>query len=252
MKKVNLVVSLFILFASFTACSRKHYAVKNIEGSRIEMNSSLDAKANPGMIALVNSYKGKLDAEMNEKIGVAVQTLQKGFPQSLLSNFTADAMQDYASELWGPVDFALINNGGLRTILNKGTITVGNMYEIYAFENKLVLLELPGKAVRDFFDFIASHGGEGLSKGIELTVKKRTVLSLNIGGQPFNENKTYRIVTVDYLAEGNSGMDALTHAVKYTDTNVTLRDAMIEQVKKLTTENKQVDAKTDNRIKIED
>ncbi|GHT13117.1 5'-nucleotidase [Bacteroidia bacterium] len=252
MKKVNLFVSLCILVICLTACAKKHYATKSIEVSRIEMNSNRDDKASPEMLALVNSYKTRLSAEMNVEVGKAAQTLPKGFPQSLLTNFTADAMQDYVSASQGPVDFAVINNGGLRTILNEGTVTIGNLYEIYAFENRLVLLELPGKAVKEFFDFIAFHGGEGLSKGVELIAKKKELQSLKIGGQPVDENKTYRIVTVDYLAEGNSGMTALTQAVKYTDLNITLRDAMIEQVKKLTTENKLIDAKPDNRIKIEE
>jgi 2',3'-cyclic-nucleotide 2'-phosphodiesterase (5'-nucleotidase family) len=252
MKKVNLFVSLFILVLCLSACAKKQYAVKSIEGSRIEMNDSWDGKATPKMVALVDSYKTTLSAEMNVEVGKAAQTLVKGFPQSLLTNFTTDAMQDYVSASQGPVDFAVINNGGLRTILNEGTITVGNLYEIYAFENRLVLLELPGKAVKEFFDFMAFHGGEGLSKGVELVAKKRELQSLKIGGQPVDENKIYRVVTVDYLAEGNSGMTALTQAVKYTDLNVTLRDAMIEYVKKLTTENKLIDAKLDNRIKIEE
>ncbi|MDR3218033.1 MAG: 5'-nucleotidase C-terminal domain-containing protein [Dysgonamonadaceae bacterium] len=253
MMKVKLFVPLlFVLATFFTACSKKQYAVKSIEGARIEMNSDWDNKADPGIVALVDAYKTKLNVEMNQEIGFADKTLTKGFPQSLLTNFTTDAMQDYASGSWGHIDFAVVNNGGLRATLNEGPVTVGNLYEVYPFENRLVLLELQGKAVKAFFDFIAFHGGEGLSKGIELVIQKRKIKSLKISGQTLDENKIYRIVTIDFLAEGNSGMEALTQAVEYTDLNITLRDAMIEFVKKLTTENKRIDAKTDNRIKIEE
>lgn len=252
MKKVKLFVSLFVLVVFFTACAKKYYAVESIEGIRIEMDSSRDVQSDSKMEKLVNSFKTKLAAEANVKIGVAAQTLVKGLPQSLLSNFTADAMQDYGSQLWGQVDFAVMNNGGIRSTLSQGTITAGNVSEIYPFDNRLVLIELPGKAVKDFFDFIASHRGEGLSKGVELVIKNKTVQSLKIGGQTFDENKTYRVATINYLAEGNDGMNAFTQASKYIDSNIMLREAIIEYIKDLTTENKLVDAKLDNRITIEE
>ncbi|GHV56807.1 5'-nucleotidase [Bacteroidia bacterium] len=202
------------------------------------------------MVALVASYKTQLDAKMNTPVGVAAQTLQKGFPQSLLSNFTADAMQQMAETMWGNIDFAIMNMGGLRSTLNQGPITLGNLYEVYPFENTLVLLELPGKAVKEFFDFIASHGGQGLSGSVTLVAKKRAVESLKIGGKPLDENKTYRIATIDYLAGGNDGMTALLQATRMENSNKQLRDLMIEYVKTLTANKKEVNATIDNRITV--
>jgi 2',3'-cyclic-nucleotide 2'-phosphodiesterase (5'-nucleotidase family) len=214
------------------------------------MDSVWDAKVHPEMAALVASYKTQLDARMNTPIGVAAQTLQKGFPQSLLSNFTADAMLQTAEAVWGNIDFSIMNMGGLRSTLNRGTITLGNLYEIYPFENRMVLLELPGKAVKELFDFIALHGGQGLSGTVSLVIKKRAVESLKIGGKPLDENKTYRIVTIDYLAEGNDGMVALRQATKTEDSNRQLREWMIEYVKTLTTNNTEINATIDNRITV--
>lgn len=250
MKKVNILIIILVATLAFSSCQEKHYAVSSIEASRIEMDSTWDAKADPQMVELVNSYSEELHKEMNVEIGTAAQTLVKGFPQSLLTNFTTDAMKEYGTELWGQVDFAVVNNGGLRSTLNKGTITVGDLFEIYSFDNRLVLLELKGKTVNDFFGYIAVNGGEGLSSGIELVVRDRKIESLKIGGQPVDEERIYRVATLDFLAEGNSGMGAFTHAVNYIDSNVTLRDAMIEQVKKTTAANKEVDASLDNRIKV--
>ncbi|MDR0542160.1 MAG: 5'-nucleotidase C-terminal domain-containing protein [Dysgonamonadaceae bacterium] len=249
MKKVK-SAGLFVFVCMLSACGQSKYVVQSVESSRIEMDSAWDAKANPAMAALVASYKTQLDAKMNAPIGVAAQTLQKGFPQSLLSNFTADAMQQMAETEWGHVDFAVMNMGGLRSTLNQGPITLGNLYEVYPFENRLVLLELPGKAVKDFFDFIAFHGGQGLSGTVSLAVKKRAVESLNIGGKPLDERKVYRIATIDYLAEGNDGMVAFQQATKVEDSNRQLRDWMIEYVKTLTANNIEINATIDNRITI--
>jgi 2',3'-cyclic-nucleotide 2'-phosphodiesterase (5'-nucleotidase family) len=251
MKKVKFFVSIFVAAVLLTACAKKHYAIKSAEVSRIEMDGSWDIKTYSKMNELVHSFKTKLSEEMNVEIGASAQTLVKGLPQSPLTNFTADALQDYGSEFWGKVDFAVINVGGIRTILNEGTITVGNIFEVYPFDNHLVLVELQGKSVKELFDFVAKHGGEGLSKGIELVIKDQKIKSLKIGGQPLDENKIYRVTTINYVAEGNDGMTAFTQAVKYIDSDIMLRDAMIKYIKNLTTEKKLVDAKLDNRIKIE-
>ena len=252
MKKVNIIVSLLTVLFLLNACTRNQYVIKSANGYLVEMNSGYDSIADPGMLSLVQPYKTKIDAKMNEVIGEAAQTLTKVGTQSSLANFTADAMQEYAAGLWGHVDFAVINNGGLRTTLNQGAVTVGKIYEIYAFENRFVLLELPGKAVKQLFDAFAQRKMEGFSKNVRLMLGNKTVKSVTIGDKPLDEKAVYRVVAVDYLAEGNDGMEALTQAVSYTDSNVILRDAMIEYIKKLTSENKKIYATADDRIKIEE
>ena len=249
MKPLKTIVS--ILFVGcLISCAQNRYVIRSIESTHVAIDSAYDSKACPEMALLVEHYKKQLATEMDVPIGVAAQTLQKGYPQSPLSNFTADAMQETGERLWGTIDFAVMNMGGLRASLHQGTITIGSIYEICPFDNQLVLLELPGKAVKDFFDFIAFHGGQGLSKNIRLVIKKREVESLEINGNALDEHKIYRIVTIDYLAEGNDGMTALKQAVRQIDANETLRNVMIEYVKMLTANKVEANATIDHRITI--
>jgi len=252
MKKVSSIVSLLVLLFLLNACARKQYAIKSANGYLVEMNSNFDNQADPKMVNLVQKYSSQLDSTMSEVIGEADQALTKMGIQNVLTNFTTDAMLEYATGLWGKVDFTLINNGGLRSTLNQGTVTVEDLYEIYAFENRLVLLDLPGTAVKQLFEGFIKRKIEGFSKGVRLVLKDNAIESLTIGGKPLDEKATYRIVTVDYLAEGNDGMDALTQATHYTASNIILRDAMIEYVKKLTAENKKIHAIPDDRIEIKE
>ena len=252
MKKVNLLISFIALSFLLTACSKKQYGIKSANGYLVEMNDCLDSHADPEMHSLVQFYKAKLDEEMKEVIGEATQALTKTGQQSVLANFTVDAMHEYATSLWGPVDFAVVNNGGLRTTLNQGPITMGNLHEIYVFKNTLVLLELPGKAVKQLFDTFAQKKMEGFSKNLRLTLRNQSVESITIGGEPLNESAIYRVVTVDFLAEGNDEMEAFMQATSYTDSKITLRDVMIEHIKKLTAENKTIHAQPDNRIEIKE
>jgi len=252
MKKVNSIVSLLILLFLLSACAKKQYAVKSVNGYLVEMNSRFDNQDSPEMANLVQKYKSQLDSKMNQVIGEADQTLKKVGVQSALANFTTDAMLEYATGLWGTVDFAVINNGGLRATLNQGAVTVEDLYEIYTFENRLVLLDLRGTAVKQLFEGFAKRKIEGFSKSVRLVIKNKAIESLTIGGKPLDENATYRIVTVDYLAEGNDGMTALTQATHYTESDIILRDVMIEYVKKLTAENKKIHAIPDDRIEVKE
>jgi 2',3'-cyclic-nucleotide 2'-phosphodiesterase (5'-nucleotidase family) len=249
MKKVDSKIVLALICLLF-ACGQSKYSIVSVESSRIVMDKSWDSKANPELAALIASYKTSMEIEMAEPVGIASQTLQKGYPQSLLSNFTADAILQFAEQQWSDIDFSIMNMGGLRASLNQGTITVGSLYEVYPFENNLVLLELPGKAVKEFFDFVAFQGGQGLSASVNLLVKNRKVESLQIKGKPLKNSKTYRIATIDFLAEGNDGMVALRKATHMEDSNKQLKDWMIEYVRSLTLNNKEVNARLDNRITI--
>ena len=252
MKKVNLTVSILIVLFLLNACAKKQYMIKSADGYLVEMNNRFDNNEDPEMLSLIQMYKNRMNAEMSEIIGESAQALTKLGKQSLLANFTTDAMCEYVTDVYEAVDFALINNGGLRTILNQGPITIGNMYEIYAFENRMVILELQGKYVKQLFDNFAQKTMEGFSKNVRFTINNKNVESLIINGNPLDENATYKVVTVDYLAEGNDGMEALTQASNYNDLNIILRDMMIKYLKKITAENKIIYAKPDDRIEIKE
>jgi 5''-nucleotidase/2'',3''-cyclic phosphodiesterase and related esterases len=250
MKKINYLIVLCLLFF-WTSCTKKQYKVFSVEGTRVEMDSTWNKDADPQLVALVNTYKAELEAKMNIKIGTAVRPLIKNYPQGLLSNFTADAIKAFGEQKWGNIDFAIMNNGGIRANLNEGDITVGNIFEIYPFDNQIVLLELPGKAVNELFSYLAVNGGEALSEGICFVIQNKTIKTLLIGNKPFDENKNYRVATIDFLAEGNSGMTALKQAVICTDSELTLRDMMIGYVKEKNKQGQVIDAELDNRISIE-
>lgn len=71
--------------------------------------------------------------------------MDKGNPESLLSNLVAGVLQQAAVRVLGkPADMGLVNMGGLRNILPKGDITVGEIFEILPFENSLCVLTMKG------------------------------------------------------------------------------------------------------------
>ena len=100
-------------------------------------------------------------------------------------------------------------------ILAKGKQTVGDVNDMAPFENKICFLTLTGKDVLELFSQIAMRGGEGVSHAVKMDISKDgKLLDATLNGQPIDEKASYRVATLDYLAEGN---DQLTAFKKGTD-----------------------------------
>lgn len=233
------------------SCKSYQYRISSMNGTVVEMNSRFDANPNKKMEALVRNYKTELDREMNEVIGTSAQLLDYGRPESLLTNFTSDVMKIYGDEhISGGADVAIMNVNGHRANMPKGKITVGNLYEIYSFDNAITFLELKGTDLKKIFDSYAWIGGAGISSNVRLAIKDRKVQSVTVDGKPIDENKVYTVSTLDYLADGNNDMDALRNALKTTNTGITLRDVMIDYVKEQTRQGNEITSLLDGRITV--
>lgn len=233
------------------SCKSHQYQISSMNGTVVEMNSRFDANPNKKMEALVRNYKTELDREMNEVIGTSAQLLDYGRPESLLTNFTSDVMKIYGDEhISGGADVAIMNVNGHRANMPKGKITVGNLYEIYSFDNAITFLELKGTDLKKIFDSYAWIGGAGISSNVRLAIKDRKVQSVTVDGKPIDENKVYTVSTLDYLADGNNDMDALRNALKTTNTGITLRDVMIDYVKEQTRQGNEITSLLDGRITV--
>ncbi len=142
-------------------------------------------------------------------IGQATQNMPYGKPESLLTNFTSDVMKlldtRYTDGL--PVDITLMNVNGHRAPIAKGDITVGDIFSTYSFENELVVVRLKGTDLNELFDQYAQMGGAGISGNVRLDIKDGKITSSSVDGKPVDKDKIYTIVTLDYLAEGNDGME---------------------------------------------
>ena len=61
----------------------------------------------------------------------------------------------------------------------------------------------------ELFAQIAARHGEGVSRGVELAITKDgKLVSARLNGQEIDPNASYRVATLDYLAQGNDGLVA--------------------------------------------
>lgn len=189
---------------------------------------------------------------MYEVIGSSEQKMDKGHPESLLSNLVAEVLRQAATKVQDkPADMGLVNMGGLRNILPAGDITVGTVYEILPFENSLCVMKMKGTHLKALLTSIASLKGEGVS-GIRMEITKDgKLLNATVGGQPIDDNKLYTVTTIDYLADGNGSMEAFLQADdRVCPEGATLRGLFLDYVRQQTAAGKKITSALDGRITV--
>ena len=124
LRNYTIYIGLFIL----SACNPE-FILQSSDGETIGVNASADST----ILTIITPYQQGIEAEMNEVLTYSKINLTKKSGESLLGNFVTDLSLNYAD-----AHMCVMNNGGLRTTINKGNITRGKLYELMPFENELV------------------------------------------------------------------------------------------------------------------
>jgi 2',3'-cyclic-nucleotide 2'-phosphodiesterase (5'-nucleotidase family) len=249
--KVRLLVVPFLLIllgacSTITETSSYDYTNHSIT---IGADSIVDEKFN----SILAPYKLEVESKMSEVIAHSDSALTSFRPESPLSNFLSDLIlgfgSDYALEndLTVLPQFSLFNHGGIRSSFPEGDITIRNAFELMPFENEMVLLLLKGQQVIDLADYIASRNGEGVS-GIVFGMYDNKAVDIKVQGLKVDKNKRYWLVTSDYMANGGDGMKVLTWAEDRINTEMKMRDVIIDYLKAMNARGEKVKAKIDGRI----
>ncbi len=204
----------------------------------------------PSHIRLPESIKKKVDAEMNTVIAHCPQALTKKQPESTLGNYISDAVHAQA-EKYGKIsaDLTVLNHGGLRIdALPKGDWTRGNIFELLPFDNMVVIVEMKGTAVKQLLQHIAAKEGWPVSRHLRMEIKDGKAQNGMISGAPIDENKTYRVVTNDYLANGGDNCTFFVGCPQR-ETGKFIRDAIIEYIEAQNIEKQEIKAEIEGRIR---
>ncbi len=211
---------------------------------RLAAGAASDEKLN----ALVRPYADSVNKSMNDVIAIAATELEKKQPEGPLGNIMADAMLTMARQKYKTtVDASFINYGGIRLpSIAAGDITRGKIFELSPFDNIIVLITLKGSVLQDFLNHIANRKGWPVA-GISFQIKGDKAINAQVNGQVLDNNKTYTIAVLDYIANG--GDDCTMLKVLPQQNNGSLfRDAVIEYLKGYTVQGKKISAQIENRI----
>ena len=108
----------------FTSCrsaqeTTARYEISKVEGNMITIDSTWDANPDKKATTVLKPYKDKVDAMMYEVIGTSEMKMDKGTPESLLSNLVASVLQEAAAQVLGkPADMGE-GVSGIRLEINK-------------------------------------------------------------------------------------------------------------------------------------
>ena len=237
-----------------TGCA-SHYELASVKRTRILVDSRYDAAPDAAAAKFMEPYKHRVDSVMGPVVGEVDHDMTAHRPESDLSNLLADIMVWGAKDYHEKVDFGVYNMGGIRAALSKGKVTYGDVLDIAPFENKICFVTLTGAKVLELFSQMAHTGGEAVSHGVELVfTRDHKLKSARLNGKEIDPKASYRIATLDYLAQGNDKMEAFksaTNVVSPQESSNNTRFIIMNYFKEQTAQGKVVNAHKEGRIRVE-
>ena len=207
----------------------------------------------PNIAPVIAAQVEVAEKGMDEVVGYAGVYLSRTNvdAQSPMGNTIVEAMKYRVG-----ADFSFLNLGGVRAEIKSGPVTYRNVFDVMPFDNMVVSFKCNGEFLRRIIETRVEGGRAGLIvAGANVIYSKKRpnfdrVTSLKIGGQPWDPNKIYTVVTTDFLMQGNAGLTLLTQVPESDITyhQINLRDAIVHYFK----ENSPVKTKIDDRWKRDD
>ncbi|WP_182199826.1 5'-nucleotidase C-terminal domain-containing protein [Paraliobacillus salinarum] len=232
-------------------------AEKNLTGMEAARYTKEDAASiepDTETEALINTIKDKQDVIMSEVIGSSDVLLhgERGdvrTSETNLGNLITNAMMEKTN-----ADLAITNGGGIRSSIQKGEVTLGDVINVSPFGNYLVTKKMDGKTIKAALehgvsDYPNTKGAFPHVAGISFTIDSRTegerVKNLMVGDQPIDMNKMYTVATNDFLSAGGDDYGMLK------DTELINEYSALEEVmKEYFKSNSPIKLGDENRINI--
>jgi len=200
--------------------------------------------------SIILPYKIQLDNGLDSVIGYSQFQMNNGFPNGLLGNFIADLLLESISSKYQLENaFVLINNGGLRRYLPEGKITKRTIFELMPFENEIVILSVDSGTIQQITRTLI-FGDEMSVAGCKAIFDDTLLKSFQINNEEWNPSVIYHLITIDYLANGGSGLHYLKSVEKRIVTSIKFRDQIMEYIEQESLKGNKLKAVQDVRIQI--
>jgi 5'-nucleotidase len=186
-----------------------------IDGNTITASLITVAKDDATVKALIDAKKLEIQPLLDEVVAKTTVKLDGNrdpgvrTQETNLGDLAADALK-YVSG----ADVALTNGGGIRTSVDIGDITYGELNAVFPFGNLVVTIEITGA------DLLAAleHGTKsspaaagpfpqvsGMSYEIHTYLEANRIQNVMVNGVPLDLTKTYTLATNDFLHVGGDG-----------------------------------------------
>lgn len=212
----------------------------NVIGQAGELIEIKDKKEDPEMLEALEPFKAKVDETKNQPTGAtAAKPLENPRTggdstkpsvrknETELGNLITDGMLAKAKQYDPKVIMALQNGGGIRTSIDTGPITVGEVINVLPFGNTLATVSVTGEELKAAFEtsftsYPLENGGFLHVSGAKIKfdsskpVNQRVVsISYKKADGTYEEikaNETYKVATNAFTAKGGDGYGVFKNA----------------------------------------
>jgi len=186
--------------------------------------------ADPAVAAVIERYGRDLDKRLKEVVGELAGPARRD--DGTAGNWMADVIRRV-----GKAEIAFTNRGGIRCDLEKGSVTRADCYRLMPFENDVVSMDLTGKEIRDLLERHFGNAASpyrlawsGLRVDVEGAPGAYRVVAVDVGGQPIDDTRTYRVATNAFLATGGDGFATFRRGKNVERSGVLIRDALAQDL----------------------
>lgn len=179
----------------------------------IPVGSRLDSRADTALLNRIEPYRAGIDSLYSHQVAEVVSAAPLNSKNPEMLTFAANFVRWRGEEMAPGVEMGIANKGGLRTTWNPGPLSEGEVIDMMPFFNKVVVLDIAGSDLIAAFEVMEARGGDAVCG---ITDKA-----------DIDPNKTYRVATIDYLANGGDYMTPLTRATRIAESSTVAYDDLL-------------------------
>jgi hypothetical protein len=86
--------------------------------------------------------------------------------------------------------------------------------------------------------------------GLRIVVEDGKLVSIKVGDEPLDDNKTYSVLTISFLLDGGDNLSLADEALTIIPSEIDVIDAVLDHVHAETAAGRPIEYSTDNRIII--
>lgn len=192
-------------------------------------------------------------ARVKDVIGYSTRAMSATYPESALSNWFIDILMRKTEQLSGKkVHIGITNFGGIRVDMPQGDIILDDMLSMFPFKNYLAYVEHTGKQIRTILEGMAADRFQVLG-GVKVVADGGKLVSVEIDGEPLDDEKVYGMATISFLLTGGDGLNLEENALSVTVyEDVPIIDAVLEHVNAETAAGRPIEYTVDGRVIVKD
>ncbi|YCH32459.1 bifunctional UDP-sugar hydrolase/5'-nucleotidase UshA [Erwinia sp. D4-22] len=213
------------------------HKVKNSEGKDEWINYQQEILPNSAMMKLLTPFQKKGEAQLNVKVG-SVDARLEGDRSKVRFVQTNLARLILASQIARTkADFAVMSGGGVRDSIEAGPISYKDVLKVQPFGNTLCWVEMKGSEVEKYLAVVANKqvdsGAYAQFANVSLIADGQGVSEVKINGEPLQAEKTYRMATLSFNANGGDGYPVINTLPGFVNTGFVDAEVLKQYIEQL-------------------